>query len=88
MSVRVGPVDGIAERNDDPLQGCETALFDRGLRNGLGFELDTREPRAWLWLCLMSRGKYSCTRDLLLVLASFRMGIAGGIAKLYVTCIA
>ena len=41
MSVRVRPVDGIAERDDDPFQGCETALFDGGLRSGLGCELDT-----------------------------------------------
>ena len=41
-SVRVQPVDGIAERNDDPFQEYEAALFDGGLRNGLGFELDTR----------------------------------------------
>jgi hypothetical protein len=33
--VRIQPVDGIAERNDDPFQECETALFDGGLRNGL-----------------------------------------------------
>ena len=37
-SVRVQPVDGIAERNDDPFQEYEAALFDGGLRNGLGFE--------------------------------------------------
>ena len=43
MSVRARPVDGIAERNDDPFQGCETALFDGGLWNGLGFEWDTRD---------------------------------------------
>jgi len=42
-SVRVQPVDEIVERNYDPLQDCETALFDGGLRNGLGFELDTRD---------------------------------------------
>ena len=42
-SVRVRPIDGIAERNNDPLQECEAALFDGGLRNGLGFELDTRD---------------------------------------------
>ena len=43
MSVRIQPADGIAERNGDPPQECETALFDGGLRNGLGFDLDTRD---------------------------------------------
>ena len=42
-SVRVQPIDGIAERNNNPFQECEIALFDGGLRNGLGFELDTRD---------------------------------------------
>jgi hypothetical protein len=79
----------IAERNDDPFQECETALFDGGLRNGLGFELDTRDRLGLGSSCvLMSRGRHSCTWDSLLVLASSRMGIVGGIAKLHVTCIA
>lgn len=83
VSVRVRPVDGIAERNDDPFQGYETALFDGGLRNGLGFELDTCDS---LGLCLMSRGRHSCPWDSSLVLASLRMGIADESAKLHVTC--